>query len=106
LDKTLPGPDHKASLEPRELAAMVQSVRAVELALGHGRKVPGPAEIGNRAVARKSLVAARPIAKGEIFSKESMTVKRPGTGVSPMLWWNWLGRSADRNYETDEVIES
>ncbi|MGE4556719.1 MAG: N-acetylneuraminate synthase [Desulfovibrionaceae bacterium] len=106
LDKTLPGPDHKASLEPRELATMVRSVRAVESALGHGRKVPGPAEVGNRAVARKSLVAARPIAKGEIFSKENMTVKRPGTGVSPMLLWDWLGRPADRNYETDEVIES
>lgn len=104
LDRSLPGPDHKASLEPGELAAMVRAIRDVERALGDGVKRPTPPEIGNRAVVRKSLVAARPIAKGEAFGAGNLACKRPGSGVSPMEYWDWLGRPADRNYAIDEVV--
>jgi len=105
LDRNLPGPDHKASLEPAELASMVTEIRDVEQALGDGVKKPSVSERGNREVARKSLVAARDIAAGEILSPENLTCKRPGTGISPMLYWDWLGRTASRAYAADELIE-
>ncbi len=104
LDRALPGPDHKASLEPAELAAMVRAIRDVEAALGDGVKRPASAEIGNRAVVRKSLVAARPIAAGETFSADNLTCKRPGTSISPMAFWDLCGRPAVRAYAAEEEI--
>lgn len=106
LDRTLPGPDHAASLEPDELAAMIEGIRQVEAALGSGRKLPATSEMKNRAVARKSLVARRPIAAGEPFTADMLTAKRPGTGLSPMNYWRLLGQPAPRPYEADEVIEA
>lgn len=106
LDKTLSGPDHKASLEPDELKKMVTAIRQVEQALGSFRKHPAPSEIGNAAVARKSIVAARTIRAGEPFSEQNLCVKRPGTGISPLRYWEMLGRSANRDYVPDEVVES
>ena len=106
LDRTLPGPDHRASLEPDELAAMVEGIRHVEQALGSARKRPTPSEAKNRPVARKSLVAAAPIAEGEPFTEENLTAKRPGTGVSPTRYWDYLGRAATRDYDTDDLIEA
>lgn len=105
LDKTLPGPDHRASLDPSELAAMVKAVRKVEAALGSGEKVVAEAERGNIEVARKSIVAFRDIRAGEILTEENITVKRPGNGVSPMLWDSVLGTKAVRNFTKDELIE-
>lgn len=105
LDKSLPGPDHRASLEPDELAAMVVSIRQVSAALGSAVKRPSAAELGNRAVARKSLVALRPVARGELFSADNLGCKRPGEGVSPFAWWDLLGRAAGRDYDEDEPIE-
>jgi N-acetylneuraminate synthase len=106
LDRSLPGPDHKASLEPPQLAQMVRSIREVETALGEPLKRVTPSEIGNRAVARKSLVAARDIRKGEAFTAENLTSKRPGDGVSPTQYWERLSRVAERDYRRDEQIES
>lgn len=105
LDRTLPGPDHRASLEPDELTGMVEAIRQVELALGDGRKRPMPSEIGNREVARKSLVAIAPIRCGEPFTSANLGVKRPGNGISPMAYWQWLGRVASRDYPLDALIE-
>jgi len=105
LDRNLPGPDHKASLEPGELRAMIRAIRDVEAALGDGIKRPSAAELKNRAVVRKSLVAARPIAAGELYSEENLTCKRPGTGVSPTAYWNRLGTAATRDYAADELID-
>lgn len=105
LDRTLPGPDHAASLEPDELTAMVAAIRATQAALGDGHKRMMPSEAGNRAIARKSLVALCPIAKGEKYSEQNLTVKRPGNGISPMEFWRVLGTVANRNYETDELIK-
>ena len=105
LDRELPGPDHRASLEPAELAEMVRAIRQVEVALGDGVKRVGSAEARNKSVARKSLVAARRIAKGEAFSAENLAVKRPGTGLSPMRWDDLLGRAATRDFDVDELIE-
>ena len=104
LDKKLPGPDHKASLEPNELKNMVDGIRQIELALGNGIKIPGKKELANSVVVRKSIVAAGQIAKGEAFSKENLAVKRPGNGISPMRYWEMLGKTADRDYAEDEVI--
>lgn len=104
LDRTLPGPDHKASLEPDEFAAMVKAIRNVEIALGDDSKQPSPSERGNMAIARKSIVAACPIAKGEVLTADKLTVKRPGTGLTPMLWDSVVGTIATRNYEPDENI--
>ena len=104
-DRSLPGPDHKASLEPPELKAMVSAIRHVELALGTGIKRLMPSEAGNRLVARKSLVASRPIQAGEPFSAQNLAVKRPGTGISPMRWDEVIGRSAPREFAPDELIE-
>jgi N,N'-diacetyllegionaminate synthase len=105
LDRSLPGPDHQASLEPAELAAMVRAIRHVEQALGDGIKRPMPSEMKNRPIARKSIVAARAIGAGEVFSESNLTTKRPGTGVSPMRWDELMGRRATRDYQPDELIE-
>ena len=105
LDKNMDGPDHKASLEPRELTDMVQAIRRIETALGSSEKRPSPSESKNIDIARKSIVASRPIKKGEAFSEENITIKRPGNGVSPMKWYDVLGTEAKRNFEEDELIE-
>jgi N-acetylneuraminate synthase len=105
IDRTLPGPDHQASLEPGELAAMVHAVREVEEALGDGIKRARPIERKNMVVARKSLVAARPIAKGEIFTEQNVAAKRPGGKLSPMLYWDLLGRPAPRAFDAEEALE-
>lgn len=104
LDKSLPGPDHRASLEPDELRHLVNAVRRTETALGDGRKHAAAAERPNIAVARKSIVAARPIKAGERLTEENITVKRPGNGISPMLWDTVLGTKAVRDFESDELI--
>ncbi len=105
LDKTLPGPDHKASLEPQELKAMVDAIRNIEQALGDGHKHVSNSERPNIIVARKSIVAARNIRKGEILTEDNITVKRPGNGVSPMLWDKVIGTAATRDFAYDELIE-
>ncbi len=105
LDRTLPGPDHRASLEPEELKAMVTAIRNIEQAMGNGRKWPSPSEAKNKPIARKSIVAASSIKAGEIFTASNLAVKRPGTGISPMGWDEVLGRKAIRNFEPDELIE-
>ncbi|MCM1067643.1 MAG: N-acetylneuraminate synthase [Muribaculaceae bacterium] len=105
LDRTLPGPDHKASLEPAELASLVDAVRNVEGALGSGEKLVAEAERPNIEVARKSIVAARDIARGETFTPDNITVKRPGNGISPMRWHEVLGSKATRDFSYDELIE-
>ena len=105
LDRNMPGPDHKASLEPDELKAMVTAIRNIERALGDGIKRPSPSERKNIPIARKSIVANRKIKQGEIFTEENITVKRPGNGISPMEWDNVLERRAIRNFEEDEMIE-
>jgi hypothetical protein len=105
LDRTLPGPDHQASLEPAELLAMVSAIRNIEVALGDGIKQPSLSEIKNKTVARKSLVASRLIKAGEKFTSENMTAKRPGTGVSPMRWDEIVGKTALRAYVEDELID-
>ncbi len=104
LDRTLPGPDHVASLEPDELQAMVEGIRQIEKAMGTGEKVPSSSEKKNIAAARKSLVAACRIQKGELFTSENITTKRPGDGLSPMRYHEILGQVADRDYEEDEQI--
>lgn len=106
LDRNLPGPDHRASLEPDELEQMVSAIRNVECALGDGTKAPSRSERKNKAVVRKSIVAARPIAAGELFSNENLTTKRPGTGVSPLAWDQLVGRKASRFYQVDEMIDA
>jgi N-acetylneuraminate synthase len=105
LDKTLPGPDHKASLEPNELKEMIQSIRIIEKALGKKQKSPTQTELKNKEVARKSLVAAKPIKKGEVFTFDNLTAKRPGTGIEPYYYWNYIGQKAQKDYEKDEVIK-
>lgn len=105
LDRTLPGPDHRASLEPGELHDMVRCIRDVSRARGDGRKVPTRSELGTRDVARKSLVAARPVATGEIWSGANLTSKRPGTGISPMKFWDRLGTTAVHAYDQDQPLE-
>lgn len=105
LDRSMDGPDHKASLEPQELAEMVRAVRNVEKALGDGRKRVTQSEAKNIPVARKSIVAKRPIKKGEAFSEENLTTKRPGDGISPMRWHQVLGCAAKRDFAQDEQIE-
>jgi N,N'-diacetyllegionaminate synthase len=105
LDRKLPGPDHKASLEPDELKAMVNSIRNIEKAMGDGVKRPSSSEVKNKPIARKSLVAACAILEGEVFSENNLSVKRPGNGLSPMRWDEILGRKAPRGFEADELIE-
>lgn len=105
LDRGFPGPDHRASLEPDEFKAMVSAIRNIEKSLGSVFKKPTANELKNRAAARKSIVASRDIRKGERFSEENLSVKRPGTGVSPMLWDEVLKRKAKRNFFKDDLIE-
>ncbi|MBA4408514.1 MAG: N-acetylneuraminate synthase [Odoribacter sp.] len=106
LNRNLPGPDHKASLEPDELKAMVQAIRNIEKAIsGNGIKEPSNSEQKNIAVARKSIVAARTIQKGELLTEENLTVKRPGNGISPMQWDEILGQKAIKDFEPDDLIE-
>ncbi|WP_293008649.1 MULTISPECIES: N-acetylneuraminate synthase [unclassified Oscillibacter] len=105
LDKTMDGPDHKASLSPEELTAMVCAIRNIEKAMGTGEKRPSASEEKNLPIARKSIVAKRAIARGEVFAEENLTTKRPGTGCSPMLWETVLGQRAARDYTEDELIE-
>lgn len=105
LDRNMEGPDHKASLEPDELKAMVRAIRNVEVALGNGVKKPSKSEMRNMTIARKSIIAKRNIKKGEVFTEENLTVKRPGNGISPMRWYEIIGKSAIRDFEEDELIE-
>lgn len=105
LDRSLPGPDHQASLEPGELKDLIKNIRRVELALGSGLKGPSKLEWANRRLVRKSLVAAQAIKAGEVFSQQNMACKRPGTGISPMRYWELLGRVAERDYDKDEQVE-
>lgn len=104
LDKNMEGPDHKASLEPEELSRMVKAVRKVELALGSSEKQVTVREKANRRAARKSIVAARDISAGEVFTEENLTVKRPGDGISPMKWPEILGKTAIKSFKKDERI--
>ncbi|MDK9701598.1 MAG: N-acetylneuraminate synthase [Sulfuritalea sp.] len=105
LDRNLPGPDHKASLEPDQLKAMVAAIRNIEVALGDGIKRPTPSEAKNRPIVRKSLVTSQAIKAGEVFSTQNIMAKRPGTGISPMLWDEVIGRPAPRDFLADELIE-
>ena len=105
LDRNLPGPDHKASLEPHELKAMVNAIRNIEVALGDGIKQASRSELKNKPIARKSIVARREISAGELFSEENLAAKRPGTGISPMRWDEIIGKIARRNFAVDELIE-
>lgn len=105
LDRNMEGPDHKASLEPQELKAMVAAIRNLELAMGDGEKRPVQSEMANRVVARKSIIAKRAISKGEILTEDNITTKRPGNGLSPMKWHDVLGTKAVRDFVEDELIE-
>ncbi len=105
LDRNMPGPDHRASLEPDELEGMIRSIRNIEKALGSGEKIPCPSEIPNIIVARKSIVAKCEIKAGEIFTENNLTTKRPGNGISPMKWESLLGLKAVRDFKEDELIE-
>lgn len=106
LDRNMEGPDHKASLEPNELKAMVDAIRNIEKAMGNGEKVPSESEKSNIAVARKSIIAAKDIKQGEIFSEDNITTKRPGNGISPMRWNEVIGTKAVRDFKEDELIET
>lgn len=105
LDKEMEGPDHRASLNPGELKKMVSSIRNIEIAMGNGVKATSESELENKGVARKSIVAAVKIKKGEVFTANNLTVKRPGKGISPMQWYQIIGRTAIRDFEEDELIE-
>lgn len=105
LDRNLPGPDHRASLEPGELKAMVTAIRNIEKAMaGSGKKEPSSSEIKNRPIARKSIVASQKIKQGERFTEQNLAIKRPGTGISPLLWDKVLEKSATRDFEMDDLI--
>lgn len=104
INRTLPGPDHQASLEPSELRSLVKAIREIESALGNPEKVPAPIEMENRVIARKSLVASREIKIGEIFTENNIAIKRPGNGVSPMEYWEWLGKKAEKNFNEDDLL--
>ena len=104
LDNTLPGPDHKASLEPEELKNMVDAIRKIEVVMGDGVKEPRLSEINNRNIVRKSIIAATDISKGDVFTKENVLVKRPGSGRSPMEYWDLLGTGSQQDYAIDEII--
>jgi N,N'-diacetyllegionaminate synthase len=106
IDRNLPGPDHRASLEPPELSTMISGIRNIEKALGTGIKKPSPSELKNKPIARKSIIAAAPIKEGEMFTELNITVKRPGTGITPMRWDEIIGRKAAKLYRKDELIET
>lgn len=105
LDRAMPGPDHSASLEPDEFTVLVAGVRSAASALGDGEKVPAASEIENLTAARRSLVAAQVIKRGENFTADNLTTKRPGTGLSPLCYWEYLGQPASRDFAIDEIIE-
>ena len=105
LDKNMSGPDHGASLDPDELKEMIAAIRNIEVAMGDGIKKPSSSELKNINIVRRSIVAARGIKKGEIFTKENITVKRPGTGISPMMWDKILGQTAKRDFLVDMPVE-
>lgn len=105
LDREMEGPDHKASLEPNELKSMVQAIRRVEKALGSPDKIVTKSELENMSIARKSIIAAHPIRKGDVFTVQNITVKRPGNGISPMRWEEVMGKTARRDFQTEEMIE-
>lgn len=105
LDKSMEGPDHRASLEPIELKTMVTAIRNIENAIGMGKKEPTESEIGNRQIVRKSIVATRAIKCGEFYTADNLTTKRPGNGISPMKWYDVLGQRANKDYEEDELIK-
>jgi N,N'-diacetyllegionaminate synthase len=105
LDKTMEGPDHKASLEPDELIAMVKGIRNIEKAMGNGVKIPSKSEQKNITIARKSIIAISNIKKGDVLTEQNITVKRPGNGVSPMKWHEVIGTKAIRDFNEDELIE-
>jgi N,N'-diacetyllegionaminate synthase len=104
LDKNMPGPDHKASIEPFELKLMVKSIRNIEKAMGSNEKKPTSSENANINIARKSIVAKTKIKKGEIFTEKNITIKRPGSGISPMMWDSIIGTISSKNYEYDDLI--
>ncbi len=104
MDKSLPGPDHQASLDAEELKAMVKAIREVEKALGQSNKFSTPSEIENRNVARKSLVTSKNIKAGEVFTENNIDIKRPGNGISPLQYWDWLGKKAERDFKADELL--
>ncbi|MBT3935425.1 MAG: N-acetylneuraminate synthase [Bacteroidetes bacterium] len=106
LDRQLPGPDHLASLEPCELKSMVKGIRNIELAMGDGKKRPSNSEIKNISIARKSIVASIPIRTGDFFSPDNLTVKRPGSGISPMKWDYLIGKTSQRDYNVDDIIDA
>ncbi|WP_300386268.1 N-acetylneuraminate synthase family protein, partial [Clostridium sp.] len=105
LDRDMEGPDHKASLEPYELKNMVNSIRNIELAIGNGEKRITESEKKNINIARKSIVAKSSINKGEVFTEKNITTKRPGNGISPMKWFDIIGKSANRDFKEDELID-
>jgi N,N'-diacetyllegionaminate synthase len=105
LDRSSDGPDHAASLEPDELKEMVSSIRNIEKAMGDGLKKPSPSEIKNINIARKSIVASKVINKGDVFTEKNLTVKRPGSGISPMKWNDIINKKSNFNYEIDELIK-
>jgi len=104
IDKNMEGPDHKASLEPKELRAMVCAIRNIEKALGDGIKKASPSELKNKPIVCKSIIAARDISKGEVFTEENLTIKRPGTGISPMRWDEIVGKTSTKDYHEDDLI--
>ncbi len=104
LDKTMPGPDHQASIEPDQLILLVQNIRQVELALGKNKKLPTPSELKNRLIARKSMVAANKIVQGDILNSQNIICKRPASGLSPTHFWEKMNKPAERDYEKDEFI--
>lgn len=105
LNREMEGPDHKASLEPDELKTMISSIRKVERALGTSKKQVSISERKNRDIARKSIFTAQTILKGEVFTEEKLTTKRPGNGINPMHWNEIIGKRANRDYKSDEMIE-
>ncbi len=106
LDKDMPGPDHKASATPEELTALCENVRRIEVMMGGGKKIVTASEDKNKIVARKSIIAARAIKQGEIFTEENLTCKRPGNGISPLCWDRLIGQTAERDFAEDELIEA
>lgn len=105
LDRTMEGPDHRASLEPDELKSMVEAIRNIEKALGSGVKKPSKSEMKNKAIVRKSIVASRDIKEGDVFNEENLAIKRPGNGISPMRWGEIVGKIAKRSFKKDELIK-
>ena len=105
LDRNMEGPDHKASVEPQELKAMVEAIRHTEVAIGDGVKRVSASELKNQDIARKSIIAAKAIRKGDVFTEDNVTTKRPGSGLNPMRWFELLGKTAKHDYEEDYLIE-